>query len=150
MLDPEMLDAVIDLIEVWPHDRILDLGCGDGASTRRLARRAVHGLALGVDPSDDNVRQARRLSVEIENVMFVQGSPEEIPWQNDFFSVLLAREPATEPAAREMFRVLAPGGRAFVLQSGSELLAAAGFEAVRSRALPGGDLVVEAQKAVLR
>ena len=145
-----MIDPVIDLIEVRPHDRILDLGCGEGASTRRLARLAFDGLALGVDPSDDNVRQARRLSVEIENVMFVPGLPNEIPWQQDFFSIVFAHQPVAEPVVREVFRVLAPGGRAFLLQSGSELLAAAGFETVRSHALPGGGVVVEAQKPVLR
>ena len=145
-----MIDAVVDLIGVRPNDRVLDLGCGEGASTRRLARLASNGLALGVDASDDNVRQARRLSVEIENVMFVLGSPEAIPWQDDFFSVLLAREPVAEPVAREMFRLLAPGGRAFVLQSGSEPLVAAGFEAVRSLTPPGGGVVVEARKPVLK
>ena len=144
-----MIDAVLDLIGVRPNDRVLDLGCGDGASTRRLARLASGGLALGVDPSDDSVRQARRLSAEVENVMFVLGSPDAIPWQDDFFSVLLARESVTAPAALEMFRVLAPGGRAFVLQSGSEPLLAAGFEAVRSLPVADGDVVVEAQKPVL-
>lgn len=136
-----MIDRVIDLMQVAPRDRILDLGCGEGAATRRLARLARDGMALGVDSSDDKVRAARRLSVEIENVMFVLGSPEAIPWRDDFFSALLSAEPGREwlhpdRAAREIFRVMAPGGRVFVvdpLSDWADLFTAAGFDPVETR-----------------
>lgn len=117
---------------------MLHLGFGDGEVACRIARRAPEGLVLGVDPSDDNVRAARRRAGDLDNVMFVAGSPEEIPWQNDFFSVLLTAEVTAEwarpeQAAREMFRVLAPGGRLYL--AGPEgpwvgRLEAAGFEEV--------------------
>jgi len=140
-------EAVIEKLHVVPADRILDLGCGDGASSRRLARLASGGLAIGVDTSDDMVRLARRLSVDIENLMFVLGSPEEIPWQEDFFSKVLRATsnetwPHSERAAREIFRVVAPGGLVFALGSEWENdLAAAGFCSIQSHPTPAGILI---------
>ena len=146
-----MIDAVVDLMEVQLNDRILHLGFGDGAVTRKLARLAVNGVVLGVDVSDNLVWQARKLLADIENVMFVPGSPEEIPWQEDFFSAVLSTTPPwPDPprAAREIHRVTAPGGRllAFDLTAGAApSLAAAGFEAVEVRQTAAG-LLLAARK----
>ena len=129
------------MIEVHAGDRVLHLGCGDGAATRDFARRASSGLALGVDLSDDTVRLARRLSVEIENLMFITGSPEQVPWQEGFFSLVVAEAPLVDwtRAAREIFRVTAPGGRVWVASppDGAEaLFLEAGFAAITLHAGP--------------
>jgi SAM-dependent methyltransferase len=121
------------MIEVGPRDRVLHLGFGDGSATRDFARRAVDGLALGVDPCDDAVRLARKLSVEIENIMFVFGSPEEVPWQEKFFSVVVLDAPPADwaRAAREIERVTCHQGRLYVRNPPPEaasLFEAAGFE----------------------
>ena len=129
------------MIEVHERDRVLHLGFGDGSATCDLARRASTGLALGVDPSEETVRRARRLAVEIENLMFVTGSPEEVPWQEDFFSLVVSEAPPADwsRAAREIFRVAAHGGRVWVASppDGAEaLFREAGFAAVRLHAGP--------------
>jgi ubiquinone/menaquinone biosynthesis C-methylase UbiE len=124
------------MIEIGPRDRVLHLGFGDGTATMDFARRAAGGLALGIDPSDDRVRVARKLAVEVENVMFVVGSHEEVPWQGNFFSVVVSDAPAADwtCAAREMFRVAASGARVYVKDapSGAEaVFEGAGFGEVR-------------------
>ncbi len=160
---PGMIEKVFRMMQVQPKDRILDLGCGAGWATRQLASLAFEGLAVGVNVSDEMVALARRQSVEIENVMFVLGVADEIPWQEDFFSLLFSMDsafywPALEAATREIFRVMAPGGRIFVLNTfyrenplasrwqqvfhvpvylmsaseWSEVFTAAGFEAVQT------------------
>lgn len=154
MTDPALADRILDLIEIAPGDRILHIGCGDGAMTRRLAGLAPSGLTVGVDESDEMVRQARKLSIEMPNLMFVLGSTEEIPWKEDFFSLLLC-EGGGAPAGRaagEMARVLAPGGRAYIVGRGAgwpELLAEAGFDPVRPHAM-GEAFVIEAGKPTHR
>ena len=117
-----MIEKVFRMMQVQPKDRVLNLGCGAGWATRQLARLASQGLALGLDASDEMVRLARRQSVEIENVMFMIGSAAAIPWQEDFFSLLLSvdsafRWPDLKAATREIFRVMAPGGRIFILNA---------------------------------
>ena len=115
-----LMEKVIGMMGVSPSDRVLDLGCGTGWATRRLAGLVSNGLAVGVDISDEMVRLARRDSVELENVLFVTGAADQIPWQENFFSLLLSVDsayywPDLERAAGEIFRVMSPGGRAFVL-----------------------------------
>lgn len=116
------MEKVYQRMQVLAKDRVLDLGCGSGWAARRLALMAAGGSVVGVDVSDEMVRLARRLSVEIENLMFVIGSADEIPWQEDFFSLVFAGDsafywPDPDSAAREIFRVMAPGGRLFVLNT---------------------------------
>jgi ubiquinone/menaquinone biosynthesis C-methylase UbiE len=50
--------------EVRSPDRVLDIGCGAGLSTREAARAAVAGSALGVDVTAEILDRARRLSDE--------------------------------------------------------------------------------------
>src|SRR5256885_14167973 len=45
---------------IAPADRVLDIGCGSGQSTRDAARLARDGSALGVDLSESMLAEARR------------------------------------------------------------------------------------------
>jgi ubiquinone/menaquinone biosynthesis C-methylase UbiE len=47
---------------VGTRDRVLDIGCGTGQSTREAARAAVTGSAVGVDVSAPMLERARQLS----------------------------------------------------------------------------------------
>ncbi|MEU4344027.1 class I SAM-dependent methyltransferase [Nocardia sp. NPDC023852] len=59
---------------VGSRDRVLDLGCGTGQSTREAARAAVTGSAVGVDLSAPMLERARQLSEEqgLANVTYQQ------------------------------------------------------------------------------
>jgi cyclopropane fatty-acyl-phospholipid synthase-like methyltransferase len=47
---------------VRPDDRVLDIGCGAGQTTREAARAAAAGSALGIDISAARLPDARRLA----------------------------------------------------------------------------------------
>jgi SAM-dependent methyltransferase len=47
---------------VGSHDRVLDVGCGTGQSTREAAHAAATGSAVGVDLSAPMLERARQLS----------------------------------------------------------------------------------------
>ena len=59
---------------VGTRDRVLDIGCGTGLSTREAARAAVDGSAVGVDVSAPMLERARRLSAAegLANVTYQQ------------------------------------------------------------------------------
>ena len=57
-LTPHLMDAAA----VRPADRILDVGCGCGLTTRIAARAASAGSALGIDLSAAMLREAERRS----------------------------------------------------------------------------------------
>lgn len=54
---------LLDFVPCDPRQSILDLGCGVGTLTERLAGRG--GRVLGVDGSPDMVRQAKKLRPEL-------------------------------------------------------------------------------------
>ena len=75
---------------------------------------------VGVDVSDEMIRQARAASKDFDNILYVWGSAQQIPWEENFFDKMLSVEsfyyyPDQERALAELFRVMAPRGRMFIL-----------------------------------
>jgi arsenite methyltransferase len=112
-------------MDLHPGQNILDLGCGSGWATRLLAAMVrggpnSSGQVVGVDISDEMIRQAQAASKELDNVKFMVGSAAKIPWEANFFDRVLSVEsfyyyPDQEVALGELFRVIAPRGRLFIL-----------------------------------
>lgn len=104
-----------------PGDRLLDVGCGPGYLTR-LAADVVGpaGTALGIDPSPTVIRYAQR-ATKRDNCSFTLGVAEALEAPDGSFDVVLSSlmihhlpEGLRDLAAREMFRVLRPGGRLLI------------------------------------
>ncbi len=53
-------NRLIEELELSGTERILDLGCGDGALTAELARRVPEGSVLGMDASAAMIERARQ------------------------------------------------------------------------------------------
>lgn len=111
---------VLDLMRIEPTDNVLDVGCGAGWLSRRLAELVPDGRIIGMDISDEMVRRARRANIELGNTMFIVGGVDEIPWEANFFTRAISVESAyywPDPAAgvKEIFRVLREGGSAWIL-----------------------------------
>ncbi|MCL5006312.1 MAG: class I SAM-dependent methyltransferase [Acidobacteria bacterium] len=111
---------VLDLMRAEPQDTILDLGCGSGWLCRRLARRARQGRVVGIDLSAEMVRRARAASAGYPNLSFLEGAADKIPCRDAAFNKLISIESAyywPDPglSVREIFRVLAPHGSAWIL-----------------------------------
>src|SRR5215831_5417504 len=79
--------------DVSPRDRVLDIGCGTGQTTRDAARAAVAGSALGIDLSAQMLDHARSLSREerLANVSFLQADAQVHQFPAASFDVGISR-----------------------------------------------------------
>jgi ubiquinone/menaquinone biosynthesis C-methylase UbiE len=116
----DIAEQTIALMRINPADRILDLGCGTGWASRRLARIATAGEITGIDVADEMLRRAEQASQGIGNVRYLWGSAEKIPATDNSFDKVLSIESFYYYADQgksldELRRVMKPGGRLFIL-----------------------------------
>ncbi|HUA11592.1 MAG TPA: class I SAM-dependent methyltransferase [Solirubrobacteraceae bacterium] len=97
---------------VRPGERVLDVGCGDGAIAARLA--AAGALVTGADVAGEALRRAGGRGAAVELVRLEEGEP--WPFADGAFDVVWASEVIEHVAdtaawLSELRRALAPGGR---------------------------------------
>lgn len=101
-----------------PGDRILDLGCGFGDTTQRLAALAGDkGEALGVDVAEPFIDAARKEAEQAgaENVRFAVGDVQVTEFEQSFdyafsrMGIMFFANPVQ--ALRNVREALSPGGR---------------------------------------
>lgn len=97
---------------------VADLGCGNGEIAALLAERAR--LVIGVDQSEEMLRQAAARASGLENLELRQGELERVPIEDagcDAALILLSLSYVERPerAIAELPRILQPGGRAVVV-----------------------------------
>ena len=105
--------------ELREGETVLDLGSGGGIDVLLSARRVgPAGTAYGLDMTDEMLALARRNAAEAgaTNVHFLKGEIEAIPLAAGSVDVVISNcvvnLSTDKPAVlREVFRVLAPGGR---------------------------------------
>ena len=118
------------MIEVlWP-DRdpatktdLIELGCGPGFYSCRLAKRFPQITVLGVDSSAKQLNWAYEKvnSLGLSNCVFERRNVLDLGWKKESFNCLVASRlftvlPRRERAVGEMFRVLKSRGRCFVAE----------------------------------
>jgi ubiquinone/menaquinone biosynthesis C-methylase UbiE len=114
---------------LWPNGRpaagekIIELGCGPGFYSCKLAERFREISVLGVDRSPSQLKWARekRNALGLNNCRFRSDNVLELSPANDSFDVLVASRlftvlPNRRRAVGEMYRVLRPGGRCFIAE----------------------------------
>ena len=79
---------------IGEHDRVLDIGCGTGQTTRDAARAATAGSALGVDLSSRDARRTPGAAPPTRastNVSFEQADAQIHPFEPGAFDVAISR-----------------------------------------------------------
>jgi ubiquinone/menaquinone biosynthesis C-methylase UbiE len=167
----ELRERIIGLAGLKPGEAVLDIGCGTGtlaiAATRHVG---PSGTVHGVDASPPMISRANWKAKKAGvNVVFGLAAAERLPYPDHRFdaalsTLMLHHLPRTtrEQCAREIWRVLKPGGRVLAVDFGGrqhkgvlahfhrhghvdvqkirELLATAGLTVVNSGSVGMNDL----------
>lgn len=109
--DPSHLKRIDRLLPLSAGDRVLEVGCGRGHLTGRLADRGIDVIGIDANPraaevaGSDRIMTMRAESLEFDNAIF------------DAVVSIHAIEhlPQLDAAVAEMARVLKPGGQALYI-----------------------------------
>jgi trans-aconitate methyltransferase len=101
--------GVLEWLAAEPGERILDLGCGDGQLTKRIANTGA--LVRGVDASPQMVKAAQARGVAAE-----EASAEALPYPDGLFDAVFSNAAFhwvrdQDAMMTQVHRVLRPGGR---------------------------------------
>jgi SAM-dependent methyltransferase len=113
-----MGDEIIRLINPQSNDLILDVASGTGEPGLTIARKLTGGKVIITDLADDMLEIAREHAAlkGIKNIETVTCDVSELPFPDNTFDAISCRFgfmffPDMQLAAKEMVRVLKPGGR---------------------------------------
>jgi SAM-dependent methyltransferase len=111
----ELAGGVLEWLNAQPGEHILDLGCGDGQFTQRIA--ATGAMVQGVDASPEMVAAARS-----RGILADEASAESLPYSSCSFDAVCSNAALhwmrdQDAVLAEVRRVLKPGGR-FVAEMG--------------------------------
>jgi ubiquinone/menaquinone biosynthesis C-methylase UbiE len=113
-----MGDEIIAALRLRPTDTVLDIATGTGEPGLTLARLVPQGRVVGLDLSEGMLAVARQHAKAqgLTNYEAVAGDACELPFPDGTFDAVSCRMgfmffPDMALAAREMARVLKPGGR---------------------------------------
>ena len=114
--------SFMEAAAITASDRVLDIGCGTGQTTRDAARAATAGSALGIDLSSRMIERARQLAAaeQLHNITHEQTDAQVHPFTPSGFDVAISRTGAMffgDPIAAfdNIARSLRPGGRLVLL-----------------------------------
>ena len=106
-----------------PGTRLIELGCGPGFYSCRLAARFRDISVTGVDRSESQLKWARERagSLGLTNCSFKRVNALQLSCPDGDFHILIAARlftvlPEPDRAIAQMYRVLKPGGRCFIAE----------------------------------
>jgi trans-aconitate 2-methyltransferase len=109
--DPLHLQRIDRLLPLASGDRVLEVGCGQGHLTTRLAERGLDAIGIDANPNAAELSGSDRVvCMRAEELDFADGAFDAIVSVHAIEHI-----PALEGAAKEMARVLKAGGRALFI-----------------------------------
>lgn len=117
-------EETVKSAQVKPGDSVLEIGCGTGTLTLAAKRQAgLTGKVFGIDILPGMVEISQKKAAEAnEQITFQVGSIDDIPFPENQFDVVLCSfmifhmpEETRRKGLAEIYRVLKPNGRVFIV-----------------------------------
>ncbi len=120
--------SIADLIQYQPGEQVLDVGCGTGSLALVAQERVGEGGSVhGIDPAPRQIDRARvKAARRGLSVDFQLGVIENLPFPDQTFDVVQSTfaidhvpTDLQRQGLKQIARVLKPGGRLFIMITGS-------------------------------
>jgi len=117
-LQEAMAQEVLSLLDLEGNERVLDVGCGNGKVTSKIAARVPRGNVVGVDSSAEMIAFAlKNYSREVQpNLRFEVANARKLPFREEFDLVVsfnaLHWIPEQDEALRSIRTAMKSGGLA--------------------------------------
>ena len=113
-------NQAIKMLDIKPHDNVIDLCCGTGDLSRIIKKTSPHTCITGIDFSEKMLSVAKE---KYTDICFMQGDVTNLPYaDNSFdFAVMgfgLRNILNAEKAVEEVYRILKPNGKFLHLDFG--------------------------------
>ena len=111
-----LVDAAMSVIPTnGSVGKVLDVCCGTGDITQRIAEAHPDCMCVGLDFSSEMLKVAETRVGSLDNVMLVEGNAMELPFEDNYFDAAvisfgLRNTPDYVTVLSEMKRVVRPGG----------------------------------------
>jgi len=114
----DFIDRMLDFAKADAPQKVLDVGCGIGGTSRYIAKKFPEASVTGITISPEQQRRATQLAEErgVGNAKFELCDALDMKYEDNSFDLVWACEsgehmPDKEKYVQEMTRVLKPGGR---------------------------------------
>ncbi len=109
----------LNILKLPGAEKILDIGCGGGATIARLAKLVPESTLAGLDYSPVSVQETLAYNEELVHegrLQVVEASVDDIPFEENTFDRITTVEsfyfwPEPQENLKEVLRVLKPGGQ---------------------------------------
>jgi ubiquinone/menaquinone biosynthesis C-methylase UbiE len=120
---------LIEQARIQANHKVMDLGCGTGTLAIMIKKAQPDAQVFGLDADPEMLQVAhRKIERESLAITFDQGMAFDLPYPDGSFDRVLSslmihhlKTPDKEITAREIYRVLKPGGRLHVIDFGKPI-----------------------------
>ena len=124
--DVRYKSQLIEQANIQPGQHVLDLGCGTGTLAMMAKQAQPSAEVSGLDADSDMLKVANYKKNQAKlNVKFDVGFTNDLPYPDASFDRVLSsimihhlKTPDKEKTAREVYRVLKPGGQLHIIDFG--------------------------------
>lgn len=129
-------EKLLNLANLEPGESVLDVGCGTGTLAIAAKQRVgPNGAVYGIDASPEMIARASKKAANSGvQVVFNNAPAQALPFSDGHFDVVLSTvmlhhlpRKGRAQCAREMRRVVRPGGRVLAVDFGSRARSGNGF-----------------------
>lgn len=124
-IDPLLFGKAVRVMPLKRNSKVIELGCGTGWASRRMAKIAIEGEVVGIDLLESMIETAKQFTAKdkshnYENLSFTVADAENIPYPDNYFDYAISITSFSwwqnpNRGLEEIERILKPGGQFYAV-----------------------------------